>query len=460
MRRSRTSERNQRRSQTYPEGIFETEVSGISHDGRGVARVDGKIVFLTLGLPSERVKFRYTYSTSKYDEGIVMEVLRASEDRVMPECDVYHFCGGCNLQHASQDAQLRYKMQTLKDHFSHFSGIAPEEWLPPLKSPKQYGYRNKARLSVRYEVKKGSILIGFRERNGRFITRTDSCPILHEKVGGCIELLKQFILSLSVHQYIPQIEVAVDETKAAFILRHLKPFLDSDLIKIRQFSDQNDCIIFGQSDRVDHLVLLAEPSKNIQSCSEYASMFYVVNGFKIEFQPNEFTQVNPTLNQKMLTQVLHHLDPQKDDIILDLFCGLGNFSLPIAQKCLKVVGIEGNKAMTVKALKNAHLNAFNNVSFYAANLFEPFMSESWCKSNYYQKLLIDPPRAGAEFVCQNIETINSQCIVYISCNPATLARDIGILVNQKGYYLSAVGIMDMFPHTAHVESMAVLLKSI
>ena len=444
----------QRRKKKFPEGIFQAQVESLTHEGRGIAKVNGKTTFIAFGLPSEEVEYKYTYSKSRYDEGQVVTVLSPSSERVEPICEAYERCGGCSFQHVSPDFQIEHKQNVLAEHLSHFGNLEPDTWLDPLKSPLTQGYRRKARLGVRYVIKKEKVLVGFRERNGRYLADISSCPVLHPSVGNKIEALQTLIANLDCLMTLPQIEVAVDDTKTALIIRHLEDLSDSDNNKIIEFAKENNFWVYLQpkGPNTIHLIYPELPEKE-----RYLSYKIPSANIEIKFQPNDFTQVNAELNQLMLQHALNLLDIQSNETVLDLFCGLGNFSLPMARLANKVIGIEGDEPMTKRAYENAQHNQIDNAEFYVADLFESITQFDWSK-NSYDKVLLDPPRAGAETVCKNIELFDPKKIVYVSCNPSTLARDAGILVNEKGYKLAKAGVMDMFPHTTHVESIAVFEK--
>ncbi len=441
---------------SVPEGVFRTVISSMSHEGRGIAKINGKTTFIPFVLTGEEIEFEYSKCKLSYDEGKLVRVLNASSERVTPPCQYFEICGGCTFQHISPDAQIRFKEQTLLSHFKHFgAGLVPKEILLPLRSASSEAYRTKARLGVRYVHKKNKVLVGFRERDGRFLADIDSCQVLHQDIGHNLTILQNFIQDLSIYREIPQIEVAVDEKVTALIIRHLAPFSDEDLTKITVFAQVHHFWIYLQAKGPD-TVTRFYPMVD----QEPIEMSYRLNDYdlNIYFAPNDFTQVNQDINNKMLKQALELLDVNKDDVVLDLFCGLGNFSLPLATKAKYVVGIEGDLEMTQRAKINANKNGLENIAFYPGNLFEDISKRPWILENRFNKLLLDPPRAGAEMVCRQIDKINPKRIVYVSCDPATLARDAGILVNEKRYKLLSAGVMDMFPHTTHVESIAVFGK--
>ncbi|MDF2691147.1 MAG: rRNA methyltransferase [Gammaproteobacteria bacterium] len=426
-------------------------ISKLSHEGRGIAYVNGKATFINNALPGEEVRFRYTRRKSQFDEGHLLEVIKASPDRVQPACAVYGICGGCSLQHISPQAQIKFKQQVLAEQFQHFGQVMPQQWLEPLQA-EVWGYRHKARLSVKFVAKKGGAMVGFREREPRYITDMQRCEILHPLLGERIQLLREWIGSLESAAEIPQLEIAVDDAKAAIIIRHLNALSDQDLEKIRQFAKQYEFWIYLQPKGPDSIHLFYP-----NQADDLLSYSLPNHNIVMQFHPNDFTQVNMPLNRRMLDLAINLLEIKQTDRILDLFCGLGNFTLPIARYAHEVVGVEGDNKMTERAALNAKQNQVNNAKFHMANLFEDVSNQPFMQQAYH-KVLLDPPRAGAEQIILQLGKISPQRIVYISCNPATLARDAGILVNQLGYKLETAGVMDMFPHTSHVESIALFVK--
>ena len=440
-----------RRRKHIPQEPFTATIETLSHDGRGIAHLDGKITFIHGALPSEEVEAKLVSSRSAFNEAITLNVLKASPDRVKPPCQHYDMCGGCSMQHLSPSAQIAHKQQILLDQLQHFGKVKPKSILPPLTGP-TLGYRRKARLGARYVIKKEKLLVGFRERNGRYITEITSCPVLHSTVGEKIVDLQKVIRSLSQFDHIPQIEVAVGERRTALIIRNLQPLSDEDISKICLFADKHGLDIYLQPKGPDTVHKIWPNDQNNR-------LIYLLPDQNLEmlFHPCDFTQVNQDINRAMINRAIELLDLQSNDQVLDLFCGLGNFSLPLAEYCKGVIGIEGSKTAVLRAQENAKHNDINKVCFLAANLSEDVSRLAWTKQQY-DKILIDPPRSGALEVIQSIARINAERIVYISCNPATLARDAGILVNEHKYRLETVGVMDMFPHTSHVESIALFVR--
>lgn len=442
-----------KRRQRLPQTPVNATIEKFSHDGRGIARLEGKTTFIEGALPQEQVTFHYTVKKKDYDEGRVLSIEQPSSQRVEPNCRHFSVCGGCSLQHLEGVAQIHEKQNLLLDLLNRVGHCAPDFVLPPLTGP-LWHYRNKARLSVRYVEKKQSTLVGFREKiNPRYIADIQQCSVLNSRVDTELLPLRRLIDSLDDPHCIAQIEVAAGDTDLAFIFRNLTALTDDDEIKIRQFADASNIRIFLQPSGPDSVYLF-----HPEGASEYLTYDLPDQHVHFQFKPTDFTQVNAELNRKMITLALDLLALEAGDVVLDLFCGLGNFSLPIAKKSAKVVGIEGSDAMVERASMNAKANQLENTEFYCVNLDEENTLAPF-SHHRFNKVLIDPPRTGALEIVKQIDTINPARIVYVSCNPATLARDADILVNQHGYRMISAGVMDMFPHTAHVESIALFVKS-
>ncbi|MCW8443738.1 23S rRNA (uracil(1939)-C(5))-methyltransferase RlmD [Fluoribacter gormanii] len=428
------------------------QIDNLSHDGKGIARINGKATFIQGALPGELVEFQYTRIKKDFDEGFLLKVLEPSSLRVEPKCPHYSMCGGCSLQHMSEEEQIHFKQDQLLDLLSRYGHTKPQIMLPPLVSG-YWNYRNKARLSVRYVEKKQASMVGFRERsNPRFITEITQCPVLNAKLDADIIPLRQLIDSMQDKHCIAQIEVAAGDEEIALIFRNLTSLSFDDELSIKKFAEEYQYTIFLQPGGPDS-VYCFYPSKS----KEYLTYTLPEYQITFSFHPTDFTQVNSALNRSMVSQAMQLMDLKSTDIVLDLFCGLGNFSLPMAKFCTKVLGVEGSKNMVERAYMNAKLNHIENVDFYAANLDDVNEVKKLVQQPC-NKVLIDPPRSGALEIVKQIDSINPECIVYVSCNPVTLARDTDILVNQKGYTLVKAGVMDMFPHTAHVESIALFKK--
>lgn len=430
--------------------IHTAEIANISHDGRGIAYVNNKTVFLNNALPTETVEFVYTHRQSKYDEGDVVNVLTASPQRVTPQCPHFNICGGCSLQHLHSDEQINVKQKILLEQLQHIGGVKPKKILPPLTAS-TWGYRRKARLGVRYVIKKNKVLVGFREKNGRYLADIDNCHVLYPQVGLNIIALKQLITELATFEHIPQIEVAVGDQITALIFRHLKPLPAADIELLRQFAITHHFQIYLQPDGIDSITRLW-PENN----ENFLSYALPQHNIELKFNPGDFIQVNAEINQQMVSRALELLAPEKNEKILDLFCGLGNFTLALAHHCTEITGIEGDNAMIERCHNNALHNKINNAHFYRADLSGDWTHQPWAKQQY-DKILLDPPRAGAWEIVQNIQRFAAKQILYISCNPATLARDAAELI-RHGYQLKAAGVMDMFSHTSHIEAMALFTK--
>jgi len=424
----------------------EVDIEDLSHDGRGVARVEGKAVFVSGALAGERVRMKFTGKHRHYDEAIIEEVLRPSPDRVTPQCAHFGVCAGCALQHLSPAAQIAAKQKVLIENLERIGKVQPKTLLPALvDSP--WGYRRKARLGVKYVDKKGRVLVGFRETNGRYIADIKRCEVLHPAVGTRIEAIAALVESLEARNTIPQIEVAAGDDLVALIFRHLHPLSPADTDKLVEFGNAHMLGIYVQPGGVDSVAALW-PENAILSFRVPA------DDVEIEFQPLDFIQVNAGMNLRMIEQTLRLLDPRAGDRVLDLFCGLGNFTLPIARHVAGIAGVEGEAGLVRRAEANAERNNVHNAKFHVADLSVDQRDTSWARADH-ELLLLDPPRSGAAAVLEYLPRRPTRRIVYVSCHPGSLARDAGILVERHGFRLASAGVMDMFPHTAHVESIAV-----
>ena len=445
---SQSASRTRRRKKRLPEEPVEVFIESLSDEGRGIAHVDGRPVFIDQALAGERIRFKYTRLTSKIAEGRTEQVLDASADRVEPECSAFGRCGGCSLQHVDSRAQITMKQQTLLKQLKHIGDVVPEHVLEPVTG-EVWGYRSKARLGVRYVARKGKVLVGFRERGSSFITETEHCKILHPDVGELITELAGCISQLELKLRIPQIEVAAGDNQTVLVVRHLDAMPESDREKLAALAKAHGLTMLLQAGSPDELEPLWP-----QNCDP---LYYVLDDFdiKIEFQPGDFTQVNNEINRKMIRRAIEFLQLDAEDSVLDLFSGLGNFTLPISRYCANVTGVEGSLVMVNKARANAVLNNITNTRFHYADLYGDEVRDTQWVKQQYNKILLDPPRSGAAGILHYLKKMKAERIVYVSCHPATLARDAGVLVNEMGYRLTHAGVMDMFPHTAHVESMAV-----
>lgn len=428
-----------------------TFVHAISHDGRGIATIQNKTTFISGALKDETVTCRITQKRGSYQEAEIQTIITASPDRATPPCPHFGLCGGCSLQHMTVDAQTQLKQQTLLEQLAHFGKVTPEGVLPPLQAA-SIGYRRKARLGVKFVIKKDKLLVGFREKSSNYLAELEQCLTLHPAIGLRFAELKALIASLEAYRHIPQIEVAMGDTDVALVFRHLEPLSADDQAKLADFGDLHQFHIYLQPNP-------PVPIHRLWPAGTDERITYTLPDYQLTFRfhPLDFTQINLELNRLMVAQAIRLLDLSTEDTVLDLFCGLGNFTLPIARFAKHVTGIEGSTDMVERAQDNAALNQLTHTTFAAANLFEPPASAAWMQG-HYNKILLDPPRAGAKEILPFLSKLGAKRIVYVSCNPATLARDAGELVHTHGYTLKQVGIMNMFPHTAHIEAMAVFEK--
>lgn len=436
-----------RRRNSLPVDPVEAEIESLDHEGRGIAHIDGKTLFVDGALPGETVLCRYTLKRRRFDQARTIEVIKASAARIEAKCPHFGVCGGCSLQHMPDGMQLEVKQSVLREQLAHIGHVSLAEMLPPLRDA-LWGYRRKARLGVRYVEKKERLLVGFRERYGRYLTDMQRCEVLHASVGERIEVLQQLVLSLQAYTQIAQIEIAVGDNATALVFRNLVELGQGDLDKLTAFARQTPDI---------HVWLQAKgPETAAPLWPEDSSLFYELPeyGVRMHFLPTDFTQVNAGLNRKMIPYAIALLELQSGHRVLDLFCGLGNFSLPLAKTAVHVLGIEGDEGLVQRARDNASNNGIENIDFMVADLFAGVPDGI----GPVDRVLLDPPRSGALEIVSQIEKLAPERIVYVSCNSATLARDAGVLVNEKGYTLLKAGIMDMFPHTGHAEAIAVFEK--
>ena len=433
-----------------PEQAVRVTIESLSHDGRGVAHVDGKVVFIDEALPGEELEFIYTDSRRDYAEGRVENLITRSEHRVDPECPHFGVCGGCSFQHVDDAEQIHFKQDLLQEQFSRIGKVEiPEIW-PALTGP-HWGYRRKARMGVKYVAKKGRVLVGFRERRNPFLAEMESCKVMHPIVGEKLMDLSAMIGQLSIKDKIPQIEVAIGDEDCVLAFRVLEPPTEDDKAVMREFGQKHQITLCLQPKGPDTIMSLpGEP----EVLPTYA---LPDQGIEFRFRPAMFTQVNYEINRKMVNRALEALQLTLEDRVLDLFCGLGNFTLPLATRAGHVVGVEGDLPLVKHARENARLNHIDNVEFHVADLSIDIGDYGWAQQRF-DKMLLDPSRAGASEVLHHVKKWRPERIVYVSCNPSTLARDAGILVNELGYKLVKAGVMDMFPQTAHVESIALFVR--
>ncbi len=428
--------------------MLEVDIEQLSHEVRGIARHRGKTLFVDNALPGEKVKARITASRAKFDEAVATEILEPAPIRQAPPCPHAAECGGCSLQHMAPTAQIEAKQHILLDQLQRFASAAPAEILPPLTGP-DLGYRSKARLGLRYvKPKTGGrpeLVFGFREKGSNNLTDISQCLVLPEAFSTLIPELKQLVKRCNTRRHISHIEVAIGEDATALVVRHLQPLTDDDHSLWLGFARDHGLQLYLQPGEEAHK---AWPEDGAERLAYALPEF----GVTLQFHPQDFIQVNFDINRKMVHTAVELLDLQPEDRVLDLFCGLGNFTLPIATRAREVVGVEGILELTRRGQENAAANGLNNIQFQAADLTADFTRSPWARGGF-DKILLDPPRTGALEVVRNIGHFNASRIVYVSCNPATLARDTAELI-QRGYRLSKAGVMDMFPHTTHVESIA------
>ncbi len=442
---------------------LELDVESLDLEANGVARHEGKVVFVRGALPGERVRAELVRRKPKFDVAKTVAVLRESSARVQPRCPHFGVCGGCSMQHVDAGAQMAIKQRALEDQLWHLGKVRPRTWLAPIAGP-AWRYRHRARLSVRDVPKKGAVLVGFHERASSFVADMRECHVLPARVSALLLPLRALVESLSIRRRVPQIEVAVGADDAggddiALVLRVLDAPAAEDLARLREFAAMRRVEWWLQPKGPDSIELFCDADGRLAGDGAQSRLGYSLPefGVRMPFRPTDFTQVNARMNEVLVRRALRWLDPQPGERIADLFCGLGNFSLPIASRGARVIGIEGNRALVERAARNSQANGLAHCSeFRVADLFA-VDDAAWRALGRFDRLLVDPPREGALEVAKALaaDAARPQRIVYVSCNPATLARDAAILVHQGGFVLRAAGALNMFPHTSHVESMAV-----
>jgi len=428
------------------------EVTALTLEGSGVLRPGGKRVLVPGALAGEEVLFQRRRRRRNYDEGVLVEVRRASPDRVEPGCEYFGVCGGCSLQHLSPDAQIAMKQGTLIDSLARIAGLEPSLVLPPARG-RVWGYRRKARLGVRYVERKGRVLVGFREFEKPWVTDMLHCATLAPAISRLIEPLSALIGSLSVRARLPQVEATVAENATALVLRLLDPLMSADREKLRHFAHVHNVRIYLQP---GNEASVAE----LESQPGAAELHYRIPDFDITlgFGPTDFIQVHGEVNRLMISQAVSLLAPVPTDRVLDLFCGIGNFTLPLARRAGEVVGLEGAATAVRRGRQNARLADLGNALFVEADLTGAGTEGAWTRERF-DLVLLDPPRTGATELLPALGKLAARRIVYVSCHPGTLARDAARLVGDYGYKLASAGVLDMFPHTSHVESMALFERS-
>lgn len=423
------------------------KVESLDHEGRGVARVEGKAIFIEGALPGERVEYASYRKKPKFEQATMLRAITQSAQRVTPRCEFFGVCGGCSMQHLEASAQVAAKQRVLEDNLWHIARVRPAIVYSAVQGP-TWGYRYRARLSVRQVPRLGGVLVGFHEKKSSYIADMHSCEILPPQVGRKLMLLRELVGELSAPDRIPQIEVAVTQDRTVLVVRHLVPLMPADVSILLAFGETYGFSMWAQPGGPDTVHPLAK--------GEGRELFYTLPEFnlRLAFRPTDFTQVNVDINRLLIRRSMLLLDPQPGERIADLFCGLGNFSLPIARKGAHVIGVEGSTALVARAAANAAANGLSALStFSVANLFEA-TPQSLAALGRLDKMLIDPPREGAIAVVKALGDDAPRRLVYVSCNPSSLARDAAVLVHEKGYRLQGVGVANMFPHTSHVESIA------
>jgi len=429
-------------------------IESLDHEGRGVAHRDGKAIFVDGALTGERVEASSYRKKDTYEQAQISRIVRASPFRVQPKCAWFGICGGCTHQHLHEAAQVAAKQRVLEDCFAHIGKVKAETMLSPIHGP-TWGYRTKARLSVRNVPKKGGVLVGFHERRSSYVADMLGCEVLPPQIAGLLPAMRELVAGLSIRDRLPQIEVAVGENVAVLVLRILEPMSPEDEAQVRAFADTHGVQIWLQPKGPD----TAQPFHPLDA----PDLSYTLPEFGLEmpFRPTEFTQVNHGVNRMLIRRAIRLLGPQPGERIADFFCGLGNFTLPIAKMGADVLGIEGSSALIARAIENARLNGLaERTRYQVMNLFE-MAPGILAALGRFDKWLVDPPRDGAIELVKSLPEDGSgpSRIVYVSCSPATLARDAAVLVHTKGYQLKAAGVANMFPHTAHVESIALFEKA-
>ena len=432
-----------RKRKPLPAGEFAARIEDLAADGRGVARVNGKVTFIADALPGEDVQFRYLRMSRDIDEGQMVTVAQASADRVTPQCAHFGLCGGCALQHLSGPAQIAFKQKQLMDAFERIGKVQPEQVAPPIIGP-LWNYRRRARLGVKYVPKKGGMLVGFRERDSSYLATLSSCQVLDERVGAKLAAIAEVLGALSIREKIPQIEVAT-AGHAALVVRVLEPPSAADEEMLRAWAARENYEVYLQSGGPNTVAPLSPPARPLEYSPDGSAL-------SLRFEPSDFVQINGAVSQAIVRQALAWLAPAGGERVLELFCGLGNFSLPLAAAGAEVVAVEGDAPLVQRARENAH-RAGLSIEFAKADLFNAEIGAP-CFAGHFDKVLLDPPRSGAREILPLVASKRPRAILYVSCHIGTLARDAGLLVHEHGYRLVRAGVMDMFPHTTHVESMS------
>ncbi|MFA5939219.1 MAG: 23S rRNA (uracil(1939)-C(5))-methyltransferase RlmD [Sinimarinibacterium sp.] len=439
-----------RKRRPPPAGEFTADILDFDHEGRGVARVAGKATFIADALPGERVRFKYLRTTKDTDEGQCIAVETTSPHRVAPRCAHFGLCGGCSMQHLAPEQQIAFKQKQLLDQLARIGKVVPEQIAAPVvgDDPEYvWGYRRRARLGAKLVPKKGGVLVGFRERESSFLAALDRCEVLDPRVGLKLRALGELIASLSIRNRVPQIEVACADA-VALVFRVLESPSDADRALLSAFGAREGFEIYLQTGGPDSIRPLGE-ARRLEYSPDGSAL-------RLRFEPCDFIQVNGAISQRTVNQALDWMEIAPGDRVLELFCGLGNFSLPLAHRGAQVIAVEGDDGLVRRARENAQRNGLE-LRFEKADLFNTTADAPWLPAAV-DKVLLDPPRAGAREILPIVAARKPRRIVYVSCHPGTLARDAGMLVHEHGYHLARAGVMDMFPHTGHVESMALFTR--
>ncbi|MGN8157147.1 23S rRNA (uracil(1939)-C(5))-methyltransferase RlmD [Salinisphaera sp. RV14] len=439
--------RRRKRGKAPEHGVV--EITDLASNGRGVGHVDGKAIFVADTLPGERALYKPVKVKRAYEQAEMATLFSASSQRATPRCVHFGVCGGCVLQHATPQAQVEFKQRQLIDALARVGGVTPERVLEPLTG-EHWGYRRRARLGVKYVPKKGGTLVGFRERGAPFIAQLSRCEVLVPEVGARLAELGRLIDELSIRSAIPQIEVAAGDNHVALVFRVLEAPTPTDRQRLAAYAEATGFVIYLQPGNESTIAPLAgAPEPLYYDLPTYDA--------RLCFEPNDFVQIHGDINRRMIDAAIAQLDVQPDDTVLELFSGLGNFSVPLSRSAGAVITVEGDAGLVARARANAARNGATNVTAHVDNLFEPATPPAW-RPERADKVLLDPPRSGAAEVLDHVAATGAARVVYCSCHPATLARDAAALVERHGYRLLAAGVMDMFPHTAHIESMAVFAR--
>lgn len=428
-------------------------MAGLTHEGEGVVH-GGKTVFVAGALPGEHIRFRRTRRHRQHDDAQLLEVLEPAAARVVPRCTHFGICGGCALQHLAPQEQLAAKDAQLRDVLTRVAHVTPHRWLAPLTGP-PWGYRRRARLGAKFVRKKGTVVVGFRERAAPYVAQLAHCEVLAPPAGALIEPLAAVLTRLTIREQVPQIEVAVADNATALVLRVLRAPVAEDRALLAEFALTHGVRLFLQPGGLDSVHELRVETAD---AAESPPLHYRLPrfGLELQFAPTDFIQVNSAVNESLVSRAVELLALDSSSVVLDLFCGLGNFTLPLARGAAHVLGVEGDQLLVQRARANAHHNDISNAEFHCADLAAaPQATAPWLRQRYTH-VLLDPPRTGARELLATLAQLAPSQVLYISCHPGSLARDVGVLVHEHGFALAAAGVVDMFPHTAHVESLALL----